>query len=151
MKEPLSKENEEENLLNLSKQLAKVKKLKSRVEAKEKVLSDQIRDIASRYSLPIVEDQSQYLHLPYDNLQLRVTEIVTTPAIDATMLLEQIKDPEVFLSVVNVLKVELREIEWRRALDEERVTNTMLLNSLKEPEPRKLVVAISKRPKDERE
>lgn len=93
----------------------------------------EIKELTSRYALPVQEERSEYLSVPAAEATLRVTRSAPAPTLNPTRLLAEV-GREVFLDVVIVQKVELNLEGWRAALAAERVTTGQLERSLDQPQ-----------------
>jgi hypothetical protein len=121
----------QKELFRISVELDRVLFSKAGLAADEKVLKDRIREIASSYDLPFPKGASQYLNVPEIGKALRITRPEATPKIDPEAFLAAV-GPELFHQLVTVVKVELRLPEWLQAVEDERVTEAALLDSLQE-------------------
>lgn len=134
-----------EILYVLIDEMKETKNALSYLKKEEDRIKRDILVIVNKYSLPIQEGKSSYMNLPNDSVALRVTRGETNPQLCAMLLLEQVKDPEVFLRVISVKSIELNEKEWRIALDKELVTNSMLDLAILPSTERSLTIAITGR------
>lgn len=134
-----------EILYVLIDEMKETKNALSYLKKEEDRIKRDISVIVNKYSLPIQEGKSSYMNLPNDSVALRVTRGETNPQLCAMLLLEQVKDPEVFLRVISVKSIELNEKEWRIALDKELVTNSMLDLAILPSTERSLTIAITGR------
>lgn len=121
-------------LADITIQLASVLKRKAEAAKEEKALKDRIREIAARFDLPFAKGASQYLNVPEIDQALRITRPESTPTIDPEAFRKSV-GTELFHELVTVLKVELKLSEWLKALEEERVTEDQLLDSIKTADP----------------
>lgn len=118
-------------LSDIAIKLADVLKRKADAARDEKDLKARIHEIAAVYDLPMSKSASQYLNVPEINKALRITRPESTPEIEPGAFREAV-GTELFHELVTVLKVELNLAEWLQAVEDERVTEAQLLDSLKE-------------------
>ena len=135
-------------LTRLAVELDEIKTEKKEIEKKEKKTLASLRLILEKHDLPVTKDKSQYFDLPYDNKVLRVTRGEPTPTLDSKILLDLIKDPALFLRVISIKTIDLNEVEWRKALEEELVFNSMLAAAMNESKEKSLTISIAPKTKD---
>ena len=135
-------------LTTLAIELDEIKTSKKEIETREKKIIESLRSILKEYDLPVLKDKSQYFDLPYDNKVLRVTRGEPTPTLDSKILLDLIKDPALFLRVISIKTIDLNEVEWRKALEEELVFNSMLAAAMNESKEKSLTISIAPKTKD---
>lgn len=107
---------------------------KADLAKREKELKSRIREIVTVYDLPFAKGASQFLNVPELDKSLRVTRPDPAPQIDPEAFRTAV-GTDLFHELVTVLKVELKLPEWLQALEDERVTEASLLESLKGQEP----------------
>ena len=125
-------------LAELGLELEGVLAAKKAAADRESEIKTKIKEIVSRYDLPVAEGPSQYLDIPDTELSLAVVRPERSVTVVPEKLRERVGD-DLFHLLCVIKTVAFDMSKWALLKDEERVTDADLVASLPAEDPAEVI------------
>lgn len=119
------------NVRDIAAQIATIYDEHKRLHDKLEDLKSQLRAVAPSAELPR-RGGGVYIDVPLEGKTVSVSDGDVKQSLNPERLRERLDDDELFLRIVKVRAVELNLEEWLAALEEERVSEDLLLDCVDE-------------------